>query len=506
MKNTWLKLLSLTLATLMLAGLLAACHKPEEGVKPGKETYVNLDINPDVSLTVGADGTVTGVYAENEDGQVLLYAETDILGESVEDAVAHIVTLAIEMGFLSEENAVVGTDAASGDSDAAERVLKAVNARIEATAKEAKVAVTTTSETAYSVLRELAALKEQYPENEAVQELTASRFKLILSATESGEVTLEAALELSNEELIASLRESAAKVEQFATEAYLRAKTEALALYDKAAGLVLDGVYTEFYLKNFLTHSTTAYYGSLYQLYATSARGFDAIADTLAYVETVKRYELSEEQVSAVLAALDLTEADRALIANSEGKVTVRSIEAYADKCFKNSAASAALEQTKAELTAALEGAEDKIRTVIAEEVAAHEPEVRALIETCEGLLDGLNATAALLPATVRDELNACIADFNEIKTEIEGILESGTLGETEMRRIAELMRKKAADTEAKILADLSEEELAAVTERRAELESTLAEAKATMENALSAAEAQARTYLEELKAKHLAG
>ena len=64
MKNTWLKLLSLTLATLMLAGLLAACHKPEEGVKPGKETYVNLDINPDVSLTVGADGTVTGVYAE----------------------------------------------------------------------------------------------------------------------------------------------------------------------------------------------------------------------------------------------------------------------------------------------------------------------------------------------------------------------------------------------------------------------------------------------------------
>ena len=113
---------------------------------------------------------------------------------------------------------------------------------------------------------------------------------------------------------------------------------------------MLDGVYTEFYLKNFLTHSTTAYYGSLYQLYATSARGFDAIADTLAYVETVKRYELSGEQVSAVLAALDLTEADRALIANSEGKVTVRSIEAYADKCFKNSAASAALEQTKAEL------------------------------------------------------------------------------------------------------------------------------------------------------------
>ena len=143
---------------------------------------------------------------------------------------------------------------------------------------------------------------------------------------------------------------------------------------------------------------------------------------------------------------------------------------------------------------------------MIAEEVAAHEPEVRALIETCEGLLDGLNATAVLLPATVRDELNACIADFNEIKTEIEGILESGTLGETEMRRIAELMRKKAADTEAKILTDLSEEELAAVTERRAELESTLAEAKATMENALSAAEAQARTYLEELKAKHLAG
>lgn len=498
MKKKWLSLLSLTLATLMLAGMLAACHQPGEGTS-GEEAYVHLDINPDVSLTLDEDGNVTGVYAENEDAQVLLYGEASIVGKPLEDAVDRIIELSIELGFINEENSVVGTDVSSADAETAERVLAKVNAGIMTTTKEAKITVTTTSEAAYSLLRELEALKEQNPENEKIQSLTTSRFRLILSATESGEITFEAALELSDEELIARLQESYEKIEQFATETYLRAKTEALALYDKVAGAVLDGVYTEFYLKNFREHPTTAYYGSLYQLYTSSARGFDALADTLAYIEDIKTYELSEEQVQAVLAALDLTEDDRALIADSEGKITVRSVEAYADKLFKNSEAGVALEEMKEELTAALESAESKIREWVTAKVAAYEPEVRALLD--EGLLDGLNAIAILLPAEVRVEIKACIDDFKEIATEIESILASGELGEDEMRRIADLMRKKADDTIVKIEADLSEEELASIAERRAELESTLAEAKATMESALTQAEESAKQYLERCKA-----
>lgn len=79
-------------------------------------SFVSLDINPEISLTIDENELVVSVYGENEDGQVLLYEESaNIVGKDIESAIDKIVSLAIEYGYLDEENKVVGTTVSSAD-------------------------------------------------------------------------------------------------------------------------------------------------------------------------------------------------------------------------------------------------------------------------------------------------------------------------------------------------------------------------------------------------------
>ena len=56
-------------------------------------TFVTLDINPSIELTVDANGIVVSVYGANEDGQILLYEEAE--------KIIHTYN-----GELSNENAI----------------------------------------------------------------------------------------------------------------------------------------------------------------------------------------------------------------------------------------------------------------------------------------------------------------------------------------------------------------------------------------------------------------
>ncbi|MBQ2809690.1 MAG: hypothetical protein IJF11_02230 [Clostridia bacterium] len=482
------------LLAVMAIFTMISCEKEE-----GSPSYVSIDINPSIELTVDAENKVVSVYAANEDANVLLYEETGIVGADIEGAIAKITELAIELGYIDETNKVVGTTISSENADWVATLQEKVNTKITATAKEAGLNITTDGEGAYSVLRQLEAFKAKYPENEAIQNLSINKFKLALSASENGEITLESAVELDDKALIDLVSTTHKQIEVFATEAYEQVKQQAFAIYDELAGIAVDGVYGEYYIKNILSHPTTCWYGHTYQMYKTTARGFDAIADALVFVERIQNYELTEEQVTNVLSALGLTADQRAEIEDKDGKVTLDSVYAYADKKFKNTPASAELEAMKAELDSALDTVESVASEKIQQAVNEHKDEIETAVEASKKVMD---TVLSLLPAPVKATLEAQNAEYNKAIDELIAVFESGTASQAKMRECANTMNTLAEEMLAKIKEDLSEDELKEIDATIEQRKATLDSYRATMEQTIATFEQELKAELSALKAQ----
>jgi uncharacterized lipoprotein YehR (DUF1307 family) len=96
------------------------------------KTFVSLDVNPQIELTVDEKNKVVSVHASNEDGKVLLYGETSFKGLSLEKAVDKITNLAVELGYLSKENKVIQTSIVTVDESKKKALEKEINEAIEA--------------------------------------------------------------------------------------------------------------------------------------------------------------------------------------------------------------------------------------------------------------------------------------------------------------------------------------------------------------------------------------
>ena len=496
------KFLSLVLSILTAASLcmLTACNAKDDDPsgKPEKQAYVSLDINPAVELIVDRDNRVVSVRAENEDGQVLLYEETGIVGEPLETAIQKITDLSIRYGYLDESNRVVDTLVSSADSDFSATVLSKVNTTVTATAKKSGLSVTTDGAGAYSLLRRMDEVKKQFPDNEAVQNVTVSKFKLALSVSETGDISIDAAIALDDTQLIDMLKDITPQIEEFATATYREAKAQALATYDRATALAAYSVYSQFYMEKFLSHPTTAYYGGTYQMYASAATCFEIICDMAELTANVRTYPMNEGQIHAIVSALGMESADP--LRNSNGDVTIESIEAYVDKLFKNTPPSDELEQTKKDLTEALSQAEAAIKERLSEIAEEYRPQIEAAILSMRQLIASVDGMMNVLPESVQSILNTATADLKDILDEIGDLLTGEKVELKVLRRKADLLQEKADAYLEKIKADLSEDELAEIEERKKAAVEKMKDQKKALEKALDDAETAAREYLEKLK------
>ena len=463
--------------------------------------YVNLDINPEVELTIDAENKVISVYGGNEDGLVLLYEETGIVGADVEDAVEKIVDLAVEMGYLDEENKVVGTSVVSTDGKES-ALLSKINAEITATAQELGLSVTTDAEGAYSLLRDLKELKALYPNNAAIQNVSVSKFQLAASAAETGEVTLKAAVEMDTEELVEMVSTAHEKAEEFATEAFKQAKTLANATYDKALGMAKAGVYMQYATTKKLALMP---YGGAYFMYKASACGFEAIADSLMYVEKLQNYELSDAQVGLVMETLALktntstleeVEANKELLKGADGKITVASVEAYADKLFKNSVTGMQLEEMKVALDEALTNAEAVLKAEVAKTKEIYGPQIETIIQSAEAGLTPLKAMATLLPPTIQQ----AVADFETVASDVRTAINEDTFNEAQLRVLANDMSEKAEELLVEAQNQLNDAEKAEIEAEVAKIVAQFEEDRVAMNEAIDQAETEAKARLEELK------
>ena len=488
------KILSAIIAGVLTLGCvapLAACGKNDD-----KSAYISVDINPSVELIVGSDGKVTGVRGTNEDGLVLLYNESGIEGETVKNAVAKIVNLAVEQGYLNEDNKVVNTTVAATTDKKTEKLEKEVDKVITATADKSGLKVKIDTDGAYSVQRRFEEFKKAHP-SKVVQALTLPRFRLALSVSETGAVSLETAVEMDNEELIAVLKEYDEKIEQFATDAYILAKRQAEAAYDKAVTLYTYSEYSQFYAKNLTTHHKTAYLGGMYQTYASAALMMDSVKKVAEYANRAANYPLTEEQIAAVVKALQLENADP--IKDRDGNVTIKSIEAYADKEFKNSEVNAELQAKKQALTEALNKTEAEIKEKINAFCVEYKEQIEAIADLAQS---SYNALVAFLPADVKASIKETLDETKETIEEIKKWAEDEKAYFTDLDTFTARLESQADKYLGKIKEDLSEEEWNAVQKS---IEADIANAKVAKDNyndALAKAEAEAKKYLDSLKGK----
>lgn len=487
------KLMALGLSAILAAtcASLVACNpdssKPQEAV-----SYVSMDINPSVELTLDKNNKVVSVYGANEDGQVLLYGEASLVGMDVEAAVDKITALAIEFSYIDENNKVIQTSV-SGSANSGD-ILNKINAQITASASGLNMSVNVSGADAYSLMRKLAQVKEQYPDNEAVQALTPEQFKLVISASEAGGISIEAAVNLDTDKLIKMVSDAHKSAKEYATQAYNKATVLANDAYDAAVGAVTDGIYTTYYMAH---HPLKAYYGFAYQGYKTSARGLNKIADALDFVEEMSDYPLDEAQVARIAEILGV-EADA--LKNANGEITVRSIEAYADKVFKNSEASEELENIKDELTVALASVESAISAKIDELSQEYAPQIEVIEASVNTIIDGIKGLETLIPPTVMTQLTAIKNDLTELVNAMSEIVSDGKISSTEIRALAKTMAAKSEGALEEINNDLSDDELKEIAELQQSAIDSIASAKAQLDSAIADAEQSAKEYLEQLK------
>ena len=118
---------------------------------------------------------------------------------------------------------------------------------------------------------------------------------------------------------------------------------------------------------------------------------------------------------------------------------------------------------------------------------------MRQLIASVDGMMN-------VLPESVQSVLNTATADLKDILDEIGDLLTGEKVELKVLRRKADLLQEKADAYLEKIKADLSEDELAEIEERKKAAVEKMKDQKKALETALDDAETAAREYLEKLK------
>ena len=501
--------LCFSLAACMMSGKKENETTPnqQENKQPvGKaETFVTLDINPSVELTVDANGIVASVYGANEDGQILLYEEAEkIIGLTYEEAVKYITKLAADLDYLTAQTEEIRAFVTSVDADDIAEIEEKLSASIKAAAQEKGITVSVTGEESLELICDLAVLKEQYPDNEKIQALTTGQYRLALSVSERENISITAAVEYDTEECIERINAAHSKLEAYATDAYLTAKSEAIRIFDEAMGVLIDGAYNEFYMKNLMTHIDTYYYGAVYQAYKTTARTYRSLDQIVAFSNDMKNFTVPDETVQKMCDELGLDADEQAKMKNAEGKVTVASLIAYCENYIEENNVPedvrAKIQGYIVEARTAAELAQKAVTVANSADLAALQTQINAIIST-------VNASKSLAMVMMNDaqkqEYEACIADLNNAAVNIGKII-AGELTVGEVEALAAEAEAKAVAMEEKIKADLTAEELAEVEARVAQLKEGAAQATEAFEQRLATAEATAKKYIEDARKERL--
>ncbi len=499
---------SISILSVVLSIIMAfsVCACSEQVVDDGTVSFVSVSINPGIELVVDGTDKVTTVKATNRDGEILLYGESGIVGANVETAIDKITSLAVKYGYLSDENSVVDTSVSSSSETKASSLLSRINAKIIATAGKSDLVVTTDGASTYTLLKKMQEFKAQYQNDEAVQNLSVADFKLLCSAVETGEVTVEVALTLDDEALIEIIENNYKTVETYALNEFEEYKKLAESVYARAEASALESVYKSYY---HTYDQAKIHLGIGYEAFKVAEISLSSLAELFVALEDVRESTLPALAVVGVATALGVSTDE---IAGKDGKVSIESIETYADRTFKNLPDGADLETEMAKIDSAIETMKGMLKSISENAVVAQQTTVQQIIENAEETINILNAQAGFIGSI--PELNAIKETLNGYLSELDAIMENiatklHTAGQVvtseDLIEAAEACKAKADALLAEIKADLTDAELAQADAMRESAKALLTVAKnaftTTMNMAKNTVENIVKNAKEELKA-----
>ena len=247
-----------------------------------------------------------------------------------------------------------------------------------------------------------------------------------------------------------------------------------------------------------MTHYSTAYLGAVYQTYASAALMMGSVKNVAEFANKVVDYPLSDEQVAAVVKALGLENSEP--LKNSKGEVTIRSIEAYADKLFKNSEYNKELQKKMDELSEALSSAEKKIKAEINAFAEKYKDEIAAAAEVMENAYKTVESVIKLIPEEYRQAFAEVITELKKNVEDIKKWAENEKAYFSDLDTFTARLEEQRDKYLGKIKEDLTAEEWDAIQKG---IEADIAKAEVYKKNyndALAKAEAKAKAYLEKLK------
>lgn len=205
--------IALALATFAGVGAFAGCNDTESTEqKQNEKKIMQLSLNPSVEFVLDENDTVVSANATNEEGNLILTAQT-FTGKSASEAAELFVQVSKETGFLVKGNVKTGeneiTISFSGDTEDAKTLFNAVKGEIQTYLTEQNVTA--------QVEQSKAIAKEE------LEKLVAECAPYLTEA----EITVMSYNELM-ETLLASRKETAELYSQELKNAYYSAKAFAL--------------------------------------------------------------------------------------------------------------------------------------------------------------------------------------------------------------------------------------------------------------------------------------
>lgn len=432
-----------------------------------ESAFVTIDINPSVELVMNKDRIVTSAVAANADAEVLLWQEEGIVGQDIETAVARITALAMEMGYLTEENADISVTVTTEGGKTEQDLLRSIDETIAGAVKESGIEVKVEEAVDLVLSRELERVKQDNAGKPGYDDtLTLSRYRLVKSALKADrELSMDVAVQMTNEKLTEVVNKAQASAAEKLDQTAELAVSEAEFNYENAKQTLLDSAYTAVYTSRMDLSSLLANYGAMYAGYRLAYRTIEHYAQTMR--QLIENPIFTSDDVFALANALGIdtsTEADydafKAAVTDENGNITRDSVNAYINEQYK---------KLSAEDRARLEAAYDDVMDI----------------------LDTLEAEASIIREDGYALINSALLGMNisiEVKTY------------DDLPALLAAIQQKIDSVYAKMESDMTENEKAAVLERQEEMSQKIAEHEKTLKETVAAAKQEAEDRLNTAK------
>ncbi len=327
-----------TLSLLMILALLATaclfavgCGQTEDpdtdpAVVGAAASYVVLDINPTVEMTLSEEDVVVSVSASNDDAAVLL-DQAPVEGKELEEATEILADASIELGFIKEgENTEISITVV-GDTAAVEeavfgKIKEMFCSRVE---EKCHFNLGVERDVLLSLEKELEELKAANPDNEAIQALNVAHYRMIVSAMEKdATLTLEVALTMKTRDLIRIIRDGTLEHIEEAFERH-----EIMAEYEMQK--IKDSIYAEMGI-----------YMQVEGVQLTALRELEHQIELLdeCEFEKLERITLTAEDVAHIASLLGLTGEDATAFVEKccglDGTYTVHNLKYAINRLHRN--------------------------------------------------------------------------------------------------------------------------------------------------------------------------